>query len=71
MIIKDKVLTEDEEAEHIMSRCMKEIEHAQHQSILKDKRGNSRKAFMCKLDFLTALDNSHRSALRSEQAVSL
>ena len=41
VIVKDEVSTEDEESEHIMSRCMKEIEHAQHQSIL--KRGNPRK----------------------------
>ena len=54
-----------------MSRHMEEIEHARRQSILKDKRGNSRKAFMRKLDFLAALDNPHRSAPPSERAVSL
>ena len=30
VIIKDEVLTEDEEAEHIRSRYMKEIEQAWH-----------------------------------------
>ena len=55
MIVKDEVLTEDEGTECIMSRCMKEIEHAQHQSIL--KRGNPRKVLMRKLDFTAALDN--------------
>ena len=63
-IIKDEVLTEDEEAECIISRHMKGIEHAQCQFILKDKRGNPRKT--CKLNFLTALDNPHRSDPPSE-----
>ena len=71
VIVKDEVLTESEEAEHIRSRCMKEIEQARHQSILKERRGNPRKALKHKLDFLTALDNPHRSAPPSEWAVSL
>ena len=70
-IVKNEVLTEDEKAKHIRSRHMKEIEHVQHQSILKERRENSRKTLKHKLNFLTALDNSHRSAPHSKQAVSL
>ena len=62
VIVKDEVLTGSEEAEHIRSRHMKEIEQAQHQFILKERRENSRKTLKHKLDFLAAIDNSHRSA---------
>ena len=66
VIVKDEVLTESEEAECIRSRHMEEIEQARRQSILKERRGNPRKALERKLNFLAALDNFHRSASFSE-----
>ena len=71
MVAKDGVLTGSEGAERIRSRHMKEVELARHQSILKERRGNPRKALEHKLDFLAAIDNPHRSAPRSKRAVSL
>ena len=71
MVAKGEVLTEDEAAEHIRSRHMEEIEQAQRKKQLWDRRENSRKTLICKLNFMTALDNSYRSAPCSEQAVSM
>ena len=66
VVAKGGVLTGSEGAERIRSRRMEEVEQARRQSILKGRRGNPRKALECKLDFLAALDNPHRSAPRSK-----
>ena len=71
VVAKGGVLTGSEGAERIRSRRMEEVEQARRQSILKERRGNPRKTLERKLNFLAALDNPHRSAPRSERAVSL
>ena len=71
MIAKDEVLTEDEAAECIRSRHMKEIEQSQCKKQLWNRRENSRKTLIHKLNFMTALNNFHKSVSCSEQAVSM
>jgi hypothetical protein len=69
IIARRGVLQADEAADRI--RCKEEVEHTWHRSLLKGRRGNVRKAFKRKLDFLTVLNDPNRSIPRAEQAVSL
>ena len=66
MVAKNGVLTGDEAAERIRSRYLDEIQQARVTSMLRGWRGNPRKAFKCKLDFMTELNNPHRSAPRED-----
>ena len=69
VIAKDRVLTGDEAVERIRSRRMDEIEQAQRIKQPHGRRGNPRKILKCKLDFIAALYNPHRSIPPSERAL--
>ena len=71
MIAKGGVLKAGEAAERIRFRHQEEVQQAKLQSLLKGKRGKVRQSLMRKLDFMAELDNPHRSAPRSDRAVSV
>src|SRR5436190_1267201 len=71
VVAKGGVLTGGEATERIRSRCLDEVQQARVTSMLRGWRGNPRKAFKRKLDFMAELDNPHRSAPREDRAVSI
>ena len=71
MIAKDGILIEGEAVERIRFRHLDKVQQARVTSMLRGWRGNPRKAFKRKLDFMAELDNPHRSAPREDRAVSI
>ena len=71
VVQKDGVLRAGEAAGHIEDRRKNEVALARRTSKLRGIRGNARKRFVRKLNFIAALDNPDRSAPRLERAGSI
>ena len=66
IVAKGGVLNAGKAAHRIRDRRRNEVEQARHTAQLRGTRGEHRKAYARQLDFLTELDNPHRSAPRLE-----
>ena len=71
VICRGGALRVGDAADRIRFRRKEEVENAQRTSILSGYRGNARKSFKRKLDFMAALDDPNRSAPRADRAVSI
>ena len=70
IVVKNEVLNADKAAHHIQDRHRNEMKQVWHTVQLCEMQEECRKTYACQLDFLTELDNFHRSASHLEWAAS-
>jgi hypothetical protein len=71
VICRGGALQAGDAADRIQLRRKKEVETARRRSLFGNRRGNVRKSFKRKLDFMAASDDLNRSAPRADRAVSI